>query len=177
MPKLPAPKEEDLSQGVLDAIDMDSYRAEVKASLDIALTDADGEIEPVPMEGGGRKGEPELERLSSILKSFNELFGNIEWKDADKIRQVIAEEIPRLVSADKALQNAKQNSDKQNARIEHDKALGRVIMGLFEDHNELFKQFSDNESFKKWLSDTVFGVTYGASPGYSPSARPSGEGA
>ncbi|HVD02713.1 MAG TPA: hypothetical protein VNF75_01020 [Candidatus Dormibacteraeota bacterium] len=28
-------------------------------------------------------------------------------------------------------------------------------------HNtELFKQFSDNESFKKWLSDSVFAVTY-----------------
>ena len=156
---------------------MDSYRAEVKAALDIALNDADGDIEPVPMESGGRKGEPELERLSNILKSFNELFGNIEWKDGDKIRQVIAEEIPRLVSADKAFQNAKQNSDRQNARIEHDKALGRVIMGLFEDHNELFKQFSDNDSFKKWLSDTVFGVTY-SNPGAPPGAvRPGGGGA
>ncbi len=28
------------------------------------------------------------------------------------------------------------------------------------DHTELFKQFSDNPGFKKWLSDTIFGVTY-----------------
>ncbi|MBM9538746.1 type I restriction endonuclease subunit R [Desulfobulbus alkaliphilus] len=33
IPKLPAPKEEDLSRGILEAIDMDSYRVEVLRSL------------------------------------------------------------------------------------------------------------------------------------------------
>ena len=28
------------------------------------------------------------------------------------------------------------------------------------DDTELFKQFSDNESFRRWLMDTVFGLTY-----------------
>jgi len=28
------------------------------------------------------------------------------------------------------------------------------------DHTELFKQFMDNPSFKKWLSDTIFVETY-----------------
>jgi type I restriction enzyme R subunit len=31
VPKLPAPKEEDLAKGILEAIDMDSYRVEKKA--------------------------------------------------------------------------------------------------------------------------------------------------
>ena len=31
---------------------------------------------------------------------------------------------------------------------------------LLSDHTELFKQFSDNPSFKKWLSDSVFTLTY-----------------
>jgi type I restriction enzyme, R subunit len=31
--RLPAPQEEDLAQGILDAIDMDSYRVEKKAAL------------------------------------------------------------------------------------------------------------------------------------------------
>jgi hypothetical protein len=38
---------------------MDSYRAEKKATLAIALPDTDAEIEPVPISGGGRKPEPE----------------------------------------------------------------------------------------------------------------------
>lgn len=160
IPKLPAPKEEDLSKGVLESIDMDSYRVEVRSSLSISLTDQDSEIEPVPTSGGGYLPEPELDYLSNILKSFNEQFGNIEWKDGDKIRAVIAEEIPAKVAADKAYQNAMLHSDKQNARIEHDKALQRVLVELLSDHTELFKQFSDNPAFKKWLSDTNFAATY-----------------
>jgi type I restriction enzyme R subunit len=164
IPKLPAPKEEDLSKGILESIDMDSYRSEVKATISIALTDQNAEIEPVPTSGGGRKPEPEMDRLSNIVRTFNELFGNIPWNDKDKIRQVIAEELPTKVSADRAYQNAMKNSDKGNARIEHDKALERVMTELISDHTELFKQFSDNPSFKKWLSDTIFGATY-AIPG------------
>ena len=160
IPKLPAPKEEDLSKGILEVIDMDSYRVEVRAAMPIGLADQDAEIEPVPTTGGGRMPELELDRLSNILRAFNDQFGNIEWKDADKIRQVIAEEIPTKVAADKAYQNAMQHSDKQNARIEHDKALQRVLVELLSDHTELFKQVSDNAAFKKWLTDTIFSATY-----------------
>ena len=87
VPKLPAPIEEDLSKGILEAIDMDSYRVEKQAAVKIQLPDADAEIEPVPTTGGGRKPEPELDRLSNILKTFNDQFGNIAWTDADRVRQ------------------------------------------------------------------------------------------
>ena len=159
-PKLPAPKEDDLAKGILEAIDMDSYRVEMREALKISLPDEDGEVGPVPTSGGGRKPEPELDKLSNIIKTFNDLFGNIEWKDADRIRQVIAEELPAKVAADKAYQNAMRNSDKAAARLEHDRALQKVVISMLADHTELFKQFSDNPSFKKWLSDTIFGVTY-----------------
>ena len=58
-----------------------------------------------------------------------------------------------------AYRNAKKHPDKQNARIEHDKALGRVVTALLKDDTELFKQFMDNESFRRWLTDTVFALT------------------
>ena len=165
IPKLPVPEGPDLS-GILESIDMESYRPEMRATIDIALADQDAEIEPVPAGGGGHAPEPELDRLSNIVKAFNDLFGNIDWKDGDKIRKVIAEEIPVKVAADKAYRNAMQNSDKQNARIEHDNALQRVIVDLLTDHTELFKQFQDNAAFKKWLGDTIFLATY--SPGAPP---------
>ena len=159
-PKLPAPEEQDLSKGIIEAIDMDSYRVEAQATMSIALPDVDAEIGPVPLGDAGRKPEPELDTLSSILRAFNEMFGNIDWKDTDKIGKVIAEELPTKVAADKAYQNAMRNSDKQNARIEHDKALERAVIELLSDHTELFKQFSDNPSFRKWLSETIFSATY-----------------
>ena len=163
VPKLPAPIEEDLSKGILEAIDMDSYRVEKQAAVKILLPDADAEIEPLPATGGGHKPEPELDRLSNILKTFNDQFGNIPWSDADRVHKLITEDIPQRVAADTAYQNARQNSDKQNARIEHDKALARVMTAVLKDDTELFKQFMDNEGFRRWLTDTVFGLTYEAS--------------
>ena len=167
IPKLPAPVEEDLAKGIIEAIDMDSYRVEKQAAMKIPLPDADAEIGPVPADGGGHKPEPELDRLSNIIKTFNDQFGNIRWTDTDRVHKLITEDIPNRVSADKAFQNARRNSDKQNARIEHDKALARVMTAVLKDDTELFKQFMDNDSFKRWLTDTVFGITYGGGPSAS----------
>ena len=158
--KLPSPQEEDLSKGILDAIDMDSYRAEKQAIQKIMLPDEDAEVEPVPAIGGGHLPEPELDRLSNILRAFNDLFGDIYWDDADRVRQLITQTIPARVAEDTAFKNAQQNSDKENARIEHDKALLRVMTSVMKDDTELFKQFMDNQSFKRWLTDTVFGLAY-----------------
>ena len=160
VPKVPAPEEDDLSKGILEAIDMDSYRVEKQAVQAIQLADEGAEIGPVPTEGGGQKPELEMDRLSSIIREFNERFGNIDWKDRDKIEKVIAEELPAKVSEDRAYQNAMANSDRQNARIEHDRALRQAMTDLLADHTELYRQFSDNDSFHRWLSEMIFAATY-----------------
>ena len=157
--KLPAPREEDLSKGILDAIDMDSYRLEKRAMQRIMLPDEDAEIDPVPTSAGGRHPEPELDRLSNIIRAFNDLFGDIQWEDADRVRQLITETIPTRVAEDNAFRNAHRNSDRENARIEHDKALLRVMTSMMKDDNQLFKQFMDNDGFKRWMTDTVFELT------------------
>lgn len=160
IPKLPAPKEEDLSKGILDAIDLDSYRAEVQVTMSIILEDqAEYEIAPVPTSAVGGKGEAELDLLSNILANFHDLFGNIPWNDEDQVKKHLAN-IPEIVAKDKSYQNAMKNSDKQNAKIESDKALNKAIVNLMSDNMEVFKQFNDNDSFKKWLSDMVFNLTY-----------------
>ena len=160
VPKLPAPEEPDLAKGILDAIDLDSYRVEKQAMQKILLPDEDAEIGPVPTSVGGSRPDAELDQLSNILRTFNEHFGDIQWEDADRVRQLIIDTIPSRVAADTAFRNARQNSDRQNARIEHDKALMRVMTAVMRDDTELFKQFMDNASFKRWLTDTVFSLAY-----------------
>jgi len=160
IPKLPSPKEEDLSKGILETIDMDTYRAEIRASIDISLPDEDGEVGPVPIEKGGGRSEPELDKLSNIIKAFNDQFGNIEWKDEDKVYEIITKELPEKVKADEAYKNARKNADKDTARIEMNRALGRAITNMLSDNAELFKQYSDNEDFKRWLGNMIFDLTY-----------------
>ena len=171
VPKLPAPMETDLSKGILESIDMDSYRVEKKAAVKIQLADENAEIEPVPTSGGGGIPEPEIDLLSNIIKAFNDQFGKIPWTDKDKIEKVISEEIPAKVAADQKYQNAMKNNDKKTARVEHDAALKRAVTGLVADHTELFKQFVDNPEFGKWLADTVFQATYKRPPGAEMGGR------
>ncbi|BDZ38904.1 type I restriction endonuclease subunit R [Microbacterium suwonense] len=160
VPKLPAPKEEDLSAGILENIDLESYRAEKLSAMKIVLDDEDGTLDPVPAAGGGHRSDPELERLSAIVRSFNDHFGNIEWNDADRVQRFITEEIPRMVSEDEAYKNAQANDDPVNARVESDRALNQVMLRLISDDTQLFKEFQDNTSFKQWLASTVFNATY-----------------
>ncbi|OLR67642.1 type I restriction endonuclease subunit R [Intestinimonas butyriciproducens] len=159
IPKLPSPREDDLSQGILETIDLESYRNEARESMSIILDDADAEVDPVPAGKVGHIVEPELDLLSVILSDFNDMFGNINWNDADNVRRQILE-IPAMVSKDEKYQNAMKNSDEQSARMESERALQQVIFEIMADNMELFKQFQDNLSFKKWLSDLVFNLTY-----------------
>lgn len=165
IPKLPSPREDDLSQGILEAIDLDSYRLEAQEAMSIKLDDDDAEVPPVPAGKIGHIVDPEMDLLSSILSNFNDMFGNINWNDADNVRRQILE-IPDMVAKDEKYQNAMRNSDAQNARMESERALQQVIFSIMADNMELFKQFQDNPSFKKWLSDMVFNLTY------SPEGKP-----
>ena len=159
IPKLPSPRDDDFSEGILDVIDLDSYRLEAQESMSIKLEDSDTEVPPVPAGKSGHIVNPEMDLLSVILNDFNDMFGNIDWKEPDNVRrQIIA--IPDMVAKDERYQNAMKNSDRQNARMESERALQQVIFSVMADNMELFKQFQDNPSFKKWLSDMVFNMTY-----------------
>ena len=129
IPKLPSPKVDDLTQGIYETIDLESYRNEARDSMSIVLEDEDTEIAPVPTGGGGHIINPEMDLLSAILLEFNDLFGNIQWNDKDNVRRQILE-IPGMVSKDEAYQNAMRNSDEQSARMESERALQQVIFAI-----------------------------------------------
>ena len=163
VPKLPAPIEDDLSKGILEAIDMDSYRVEKQAVQDIQLPDEDAEIEPGPhrrwrTEAGHRSwtGSQTSSRSSTIgIRQISS--GTIR----DKIERVICGGAAgEGCRRSRRIRTPSPTPIKQNARIEHDKALERAMTELIADHTEFFKQFSDNESFRRWLSEMNFASTY-----------------
>jgi type I restriction enzyme R subunit len=80
--------------------------------------------------GGGKVSAPELDLRSNILQSFNDQYGNIDWQDTEKGLNILSEEMPAGAAANKAYQNQKKNSDPQNARREHDKALERIVNNM-----------------------------------------------
>ena len=88
---------------------------------------------------------------------FNDHFGTL-FTDADRVFQRIKDDVAPKVAADRAYQNAKQNTP-NTARIEHDKALTRVMLSLLKDDTETYKQFVQNELFKRFVTDMVFEIT------------------
>ncbi|SAY39381.1 hypothetical protein [Candidatus Synechococcus spongiarum] len=108
-----------LSGTILEAIDVDSYRAEKKTMQAILLYGADGEIDPVPSEGSGGQREAELDLLSNIIANFNDLFGKIEWKDKDQAGKMITEDIDdfncgNLLQQRKHFKRSKNSSSSQS---------------------------------------------------------------
>ena len=157
-PKLPAPVEEDLSLGILETVDMDTYRAEKQATIKIALEDEDAEIDPIQPNKSGGVQEPLLELLSLILDEFNKTWGN-SFSNPDKVGEIIRV-MPDLVNEDTAYQNAKLYSDQQNAKIEFEAALKRQITAMLKDNTELYKKFTEDPAFQQWLSGVIFTATY-----------------
>ena len=52
------------------------------------MADKDAEIESVPTDANGHKPEPEMDRLSSIIKTFNEQLGTL-FTNVDRVPDVI----------------------------------------------------------------------------------------
>ena len=158
IPKLPAPEEQDLSLGILEAVDMETYRTEKQATVRIALEDEDAEIDPIPVERGGGVQEPLLELLSLILDEFNKTWGN-SFSNPDHVSEII-KDMPDRVNEDEAYQNAKMNSDRQNARIEHDAAMKRQITAMLRDNTELYRKYTEDQAFQDDLNGMIFKLTY-----------------
>ena len=67
----------------------------------------------------------------------------------------IRSEIAPKVAGSPAVRNAVANTP-GNARMESDRALKDVLVGMLGDETELYKQFMQNEEFRKFLSGLIF---------------------
>jgi len=64
----------DLAKGVLDNIDMDSYRLQLESTTNVFLEQGE-DLKPIPTEMRGGANDPEIDRLSNILQTFNDRYG------------------------------------------------------------------------------------------------------
>lgn len=152
--RLPTPKGDDLSAGILESVDLESYRLEKKNTIDIILEDENGKVEGLGI-GTGKKNEVEIDTLENIVSTFNDIFGNIEWQDKDNVARQI-KELPEMVMKIEKFKNALKNSDIENIKREYHSALKEVFRIIMVDNLELFGQWTNNSNFSKWLNDTIF---------------------
>ncbi len=145
----------DLAQGILDNIDMDSYRLQLEATTCIVMEQGD-ELKPIPTAMRGATNQPEIDRLSNILQTFNDRYGT-QFEDVDKVRQM-AESVAQDVAKNQELITSIQHSDEQNARITSDKVVGEELLKHITTNFDLYKLYSDNKEFKEDFSAMMFGM-------------------
>lgn len=157
VPKLIIDDEEDLAKGIIETIDMDSYRPSKQGTFKIALHEQPGIIGPIPVNVGGGKPEPELDTLENIIKVFNQRFGDIEWTDKDKVGKILIQQIPADMKADSKVMDAITTSpDRQNAKISSDKKLEEIMQQYLFTQTEIFKKFSTDKDFQRRYKEFIF---------------------
>jgi type I restriction enzyme R subunit len=160
VPKLFIEKSDDLAEGILEAINMDSYRPSKQSTQDISLVAEPGEVNPIPVDVGGGQSEPDLDTLENILGVFNQRFGDIEWTDKDKVHKILTEQLPQdLKSQAEMMESIKYDIEKrnrQNAKITSDKKLEEMIQQYLFSQTEIYKKFTQDKDFQRRYKEFVF---------------------
>lgn len=147
---------EDLAQGVLDTIDLDSYRLQKQGEFRITLQQGD-ELLPASEMGSG-VAEPELETLSNIVKAFNDRFGT-QFTNEDKVRKMAADLMQDVKTDQAAMDNINASLNKndiQNAHITFTDILKEKMINHIDSNFEVFKEYNDNPEFKAFLAGQMF---------------------
>lgn len=147
---------EDLAQGILDNIDLDSIKYQYTGTVDIPLEQGK-ELMPSQEVSSG-VAEPELELLSNIVKAFNDRFGTT-FTNEDKVRKMTAELMQDVKDDKAAMDNINASISKkdiQNAQITFTGLLGDKIQGHVESNFEFYKEWTEKPEFKAFIAEQMF---------------------
>lgn len=153
--KLPKLKIDDYTIGLIDNIDFDKYRIVKQEERQIVLDNENAEVAPIPVGKGGGKPSPEMDVLSNIVNDFNDLFGNIDWKNSDEVQKQI-EELPSRIAASEAFANAVRNGDSQVAQITFNDDIMMVVAAMLEEKTEFVQTYFANPDFQNFVNARVY---------------------
>lgn len=157
LPKLTIPNDDGFIDGIIEAINMDSYRPSKIGTEKINLVEDPGYLDPIPVNVGGGKLENEFDTLENILKIFNHRFGDVDWTDKDKVNQILTQQIPAAMKADKRIMDAITTSpDKQNAKISSDNKVEELMQQYLFSQTEIFKKFTTDLDFQRRYKEFIF---------------------
>jgi len=116
------------------------------------------ELKPILVRDGDLSGyQAEKDTLENILEEFNRRFGDVDWKEPDKVRKTLVEDIPELLREDEGVINA---PDRQNAKEVSNKRLKEEIKKLMMSQTEIYKKYMQDPDFQKKYQDFVFDLLW-----------------
>ena len=151
--KLPSLAGEDLARGILEDVDFDSYRLRKQGEHTIKLNNENAEIGPVPTSTATGVQEPEMEKLSDIVREFNRLFG-ITVDNPEVVKKQF-EEVVEQAKNDDTVRDSMLNSDTETANNECDEAVGDALNTVTGKYTELLNLYWSNEEVRNLVNQRV----------------------
>ena len=91
------------------------------------------------------------------MQIFNHRFGDVDWTNKDKVNQILTQQIPEAMRADKRIMDAITTSpDKQNAKISSDNKVEELMQQYLFSQTEIFKKFTTDLDFQRRYKEFIF---------------------
>ena len=142
--KLPILRSEDHTQGLLQSVAFDKFGIRKFDELRIELKNENAVLDPVPIGGttDGKK-DPELERISEIVKEFNKRFG------AENIKKI--NEIAGKLAVTPEYKNAVKDNDKQTVDILSDRLITDAMNHISTDIPFVTAYYKNKDFFRDMI--------------------------
>lgn len=151
--KIAPPRTEDLAKGIVNNVDLESIRIILESKKDIELEEDKGGVKPSSADGSSKK-EVELERLSNIVKAFNDKFGNIDFGTDENITKSLVE-LKENIANNQTLKDSL--GDKQNARKLFAEIFKNKYLDFYLENSPFLEQLGDKQAeFKEKISSVIF---------------------
>jgi type I restriction enzyme R subunit len=153
--KLPKLKREDWAEGLLELVDFDKYRVTKKTDEEIRLANENTEIEPVPVgEPHGYTDDPNMETLEKIVDDFNDIFGDIEWGDADLVKQQVKSVVQNLQKNDEVRDTLLNNDEGMQLQVVHD-SISQELGVITANSSEMQRRYLSQPDIQQRLDALV----------------------
>ena len=97
-----------------------------------------------------------MDHLSAIIATFNDLFADTDFSDADRVARHATVTILDELLANEDLQSAHRHSDEQNRRIEFNQRLFNALLEHLQDETELYQKFQTDKQFQSQFGSQMY---------------------
>ena len=144
-------------QGLLEDVDMDSYKIDTRDEAGpITLDDGNGQLPEIGSAGPGTFNIKEKSKLSQIIETLNEAFAT-DFGEEDKL---YVTQMANNMLADENFINKVKHNPQENVAAIFDKIFNNELVKIFTNNENFYNKISNNEQLRERLKKDLLDYVY-----------------
>ena len=144
-------------QGLLEDVDMDSYKIDTRDEAGpITLDDGNGQLPEIGSNGPGTFNIKEKSKLSQIIETLNEAFAT-DFGEEDKL---YVTQMANNMLADENFINKVKHNPQENVAAIFDKIFNNELVKIFTNNENFYNKISNNEQLRERLKKDLLDYVY-----------------